>query len=313
MVPPGFFAPAFPYMPMAPFQAMGMAAPPAADNKEGMKALECLMSLLVDEMRDVKRGLTGLHQEFAELRKKHDAMEKEMNRPTTPAASPSFYPLPEQYQGLYSDLFVQLPFLSRYPLFNSQHPFIVDDPSKPIIAFKILEHRGVVPPVIAWANDKFLDQVGFTLAELVELPLLKLAMIDLKVTRQLHALVREPAASLMGESVPITPLTVSKDGNMVRLSMRLQVFFGSSKQPKWAVAIMDGIEEDSRVHYPVSWIPGLPRWWQRMAVEAAQGAAEQSLINPGPGQNAADESTNMDHDFSELIAQLMGSEDRFNS
>jgi hypothetical protein len=93
MVPPGFFAPAFPYMPMAPFQAMGMAAPPAADNKgkedlcvvvcthgwshtgwdvaratEGMKALECLMSLLVDEMRDVKRGLTGLHQEFAELR-----------------------------------------------------------------------------------------------------------------------------------------------------------------------------------------------------------------------------------------------------
>jgi hypothetical protein len=69
-----------------------------------------------------------------------------------------------------------------------------------------------------------------TQAELVELPLLKLAMIDLKVTRQLHALVREPAASLMGESVPITPLTVSKDGNMVRLSMRLQVFFGSSKQ-----------------------------------------------------------------------------------
>jgi hypothetical protein len=37
-------------------------------STEGMKALECLMTLLVDEMRDMKRGLTSLHQEFTDLR-----------------------------------------------------------------------------------------------------------------------------------------------------------------------------------------------------------------------------------------------------
>lgn len=309
MVPPGYFAPAFPFMPMTPFQTM---AP--ADNKgEGMKALECLMTLLVDEMRDMKRGLASLHQEFTDLRKKHELMEKEhASRPTSPAASPNFYPLPEHLQDKYSDLLVQLPFLSRYPLFAGAPPFVVDDTSKPAIAFKILEQRGVVPPVFIWANEPFLQMVDFTLAELVELPLLKLSMIDFKVTRQLRSLVREPGPSLVSEAAPISPLLVRRDGSMVRIGTRLQVYFGPNKLPKWAIIVVDNVEQDTRVHHPVSWFPGLPRWWQRMAVEAAQAAGNSQTSNEqgeaGGGEQLATAGSDelaMDDGFSDLIAQLM--------
>jgi hypothetical protein len=43
-------------------------------------------------------------------------------------------------------------------------------------------------------------------------------------------------------------------------------------QPKWAIIVVDNVEHDTRVHHPVSWFPGLPRWWQRMAIEAGTSA-----------------------------------------
>ncbi len=179
------------------------------------------MTLLVDEMRDMKRGLTSLHQEFTDLRfvfspltivflflflflaffltrarpncrKKHELMEKEhASRPTSPAVAPGFYPLPEHFQvssflwrapkhhyalrcvalrcvallaillrpthcrltqDKYSDLFVQLPFLSRYPLFAGAPPFVGDDTryacplSTPLPPNPLFALHGATPP-----------------------------------------------------------------------------------------------------------------------------------------------------------------------
>ncbi|ELR23868.1 uncharacterized protein ACA1_123880 [Acanthamoeba castellanii str. Neff] len=244
MVPPGYFAPAFPFMPMTPFQTM---AP--ADNKgEGMKALECLMTLLVDEMRDMKRGLASLHQEFTDLRfvflcLRVSSFPRSVWRARRSPSTITRVPLHcvavmlrpthcRLTQDKYSDLLVQLP--------------------KPAIAFKILEQRGVVPPVFIWANEPFLQMVDFTLAELVELPLLKLSMIDFKVTRQLRSLVREPGPSLVSEAAPISPLLVRRDGSMVRIVTRLQVYFGPNKRPKWAIIVVDNVEQDTRHKQPAT-------------------------------------------------------------
>lgn len=59
--PMNFFHSAFPFMPVPPPAG-------ASTGPDGLKAIECLMSLLVDEMKDVKRGLVGLQQEFSEMR-----------------------------------------------------------------------------------------------------------------------------------------------------------------------------------------------------------------------------------------------------
>jgi hypothetical protein len=55
-------------------------------------------------------------------------------------------------------------------------------------------------------------------------------MIDFKVTRQLRSLVREPGPSLVSEAAPISPLLVRRDGSMVRIVTRLQVYFGPNKR-----------------------------------------------------------------------------------
>lgn len=128
------------------------------------------------------------------------------------------------------------------------------------------------PPMVIAANPPFCQLINYSLHELLGCPLSKIIVPDEKIKKQFLPVLYNRTSSLISDIVPLSPLCVPKDGKMIRLSSRIQLFFSENGVMRWTVTVIEGIEEaPASAEAPMTWLPGLPKWWSAYSNMASSG------------------------------------------
>lgn len=128
------------------------------------------------------------------------------------------------------------------------------------------------PPMVIAANPPFCQLMNYSLHELLGCPLSKIIVPDEKIKKQFLPVLYSRTSSLISDIVPLSPLCVPKDGKMIRLSSRIQLFFSENGVMRWTVTVIEGIEEaPASAEAPMTWLPGLPKWWSAYSNMASSG------------------------------------------
>lgn len=257
-----------------PIEREEPASPPQVDAlvnpSDGIAGT--VLSLLAEQMRDMRRENRHLREEVRTLNSLHKRAEhrieeiQEENRsnmerilnllaaqqtavalrqhiPQTPFSQPIdpvsllSHSQPPRMRAITHIL----PFLSDYDL-RSQ-PVVIDDLSKPFAAYSVNEPSTVGemdPPVFIYASPAFCHITGFDLHELLGRPITLLCrgMDHGARDRVLHFAFASIRGSRLGPTFDLPLLWASKKRHTKMLA-RSQFFFNDAGRPKWMIIVID--------------------------------------------------------------------------
>lgn len=161
------------------------------------------------------------------------------------------FPLPRSMPRTRAEILDYFPLLKSYEgLYSPDAPFVIDEFTKPIaiVLFvsppEALAHK-FLPPIYIYVNDAFCELLRYPLSEILACPVTKFSMPSEDNRANIMASLAEARPNGFSSITTFSPYAIKRDGTVIKLHGRHQMFFNETAHPKWGVMVVDSVSEEN--------------------------------------------------------------------
>lgn len=276
--------------------------------------LEGILSLVLEELREVKQHNREMRKQLNKVVKRQDKTEQQLLQVVS-SSSPSPSSLssssstaassgsssastaaePTLTAAALAEILNRMPFLLDYSV--SPSTFVINDARKPFYALRVISQyigEDSSPPIFIFVNNSFAELSGYALNELLGRNVNKVTCVDEQAKKEMLSKLFQSAPQTISEPFALQVMMRRKDGRVFQCTCRHQAFYNELGYIRWCVTVVDSYTElnirgeDLSLDWtpPVAWAHA-PSTANRPQTNTSSGHFTSSPASSSPSASAS--------------------------